>query len=578
MPEKTLVDKLIPRQRISLAPFDEWDYDTVVRYAKDAKQKHYDRSKAYAVDKDHFQDGKEWVGPGDPAVNLDIERQFAPEDAVGEVLDNVSNAFSEPQINIIDHEEKVNDASTKLLQQWWQKRKLSEKILEIQRTSAWAGAATLRLWIPSRFMETDGQNTFFVKTNSVEDALSCIFVTAPLPEDSMLLIDANTQERVGIHFDEEVIYNDKDNYETFRRAEMVYLDPNRVKDEESTTIFRVVYANEEKQNLRAELPLGGNLTIAEMRTSILTTDPVIRTQRQLNFISTIVTRLTETAGFRERYLLNAKPIGDRAPYNEGTSIPEGSFVERDEEEKEWLVTPTQRTLGANTTTELVGMPEMGVNDEFKATGSPAVIVIEPVDPSPYLAVVDAIRRRILRMCGQGHLGGISNAESSGIAYEQARAVFEKDLNKRRIAEEGMLREFLATVLHFAEQIAGKVGELTDGTRVIVEQRVNPGPRSPDLVRLDIESVEAGIMSRETVMARIGIDDTEAELVRIRTSALYILSLLEQAAKLGDQFTPESIKQMLLAFDVPEDAIGVLVEKEDPLLPNVGGEPPTSQGD
>ena len=576
---------------LSVAPFDEWTYADVVREVK-AKlpQDIYAVRKAYAVDKDHLRRGLEWVGPGDAVGNDKIKAQFAPEDAVGEVTSNVANAFSEPQLGAVPLQElaegqtlpdeiaqKVQEAKN-LLSNWWDANKLQELIQKCQETGAWAGVAGLRLWIPARFLLKDEEGTvYFRDAATFEQAMTYIRVMAPLPDVGTIVVDDNTQDVCAVYLDEEVVRQPNGRRRVYKRAELVYLDPERDTDEEADTIIRIVYADRARPDRVARLKLKGRLLFTEMQVRSLLTDPVIRTQRQLNLLTTLITRLAETAAFRERYIKNAKPQGFRIPYTEGDHLASGAFIERDEEGREWAVLPQERTLGANTTTELVGLPEYNERGERKGYATPDVFIADPVDPKPYLEAIEATRRRILRMCGQGHLGGISNAEASGIAYEQARAVFEKDLNHRRVPEEGMLRDLLTAVLTLAEVITNRPGYFTDAIRITVDQRIDPGPRSPDLVRLDLESLEAGVLSEETVMARIGVEDVNAEMVRVSHSARRILELLEKVVAAGDSFDLESLKEMLVKLNVPADIINSLVVKEENNEPedpgeNSGGEP------
>jgi hypothetical protein len=568
------------------APFDDWTYEDAKREVDNS----YDRptyaiQKAYAVDVDHYRKGQEWIGPGsaEPTTGS-IHNQFAPEDVIGELLSNVSNAFGEPQLGCVPKVEpagnaKVSDATQRamdevvgFLSNWWDRERMQSHIMERQYTGAWAGVAAFRLWIPWRFLVKNQQSggITFRPTDSIEKALSYIKVSAPLPEYATIYTDPGTQDKCAIYLDEEVTYVDNSK-RTFKRAELIYLDPEREEDETAVTRYRVVYSNTEKPPMSAELNLGGLLLLTEMEVKSLLTDPVIRTQRQLNLLTTLITRIGETAAFRERYLINAKPQGVRTPYTEGDDILDGAFLERDEEGRLWQVVPSARTLGAHTTTELIGLPEYDDNGDAKGQSTPGVTIVDPVDPKPYNEAADATRRRILRMSGQGHLGGISNAEASGIAYEQARAVFEKDLNKRRVAEEGALRDLLTAALALAEAIAGSPGQYTNEFRITVDQHINPGPRSPDLVRLDLEAHEAGIMSRETAMARIGTEDLEAEELRINQSTDHSLSILEKMQPYGSTLTAESFRALLIALGVPAE-IANTVDTAPPPAPIVSPTP------
>ena len=438
---------------LSIAPFDKWTYEDAAKAMRDILPANYNEVYEFAVDKDHYQDGDGWVGPGNAKVNEKIGEQFAPDDAIGEVLKNIENAFSEPQLgtSAVAETEGVKaraDELKSLLADWWDKQRLHELVLDRQRTAAWAGWAGLRLWVPWRFLTQAEDGTVAIReTDDFKKALSYIHVMAPSPKHGAIITDPSTQDKIAVYLDEEVEYvGPKNEKKTYARAELMYLDPEREDDEDADTIVRIVYANRDKPDQVIRLQVGGRLLFGEMRATVVITDPVVRSQKQLNLLTTLVTRLAETAAFRERYTYNAKPQGLRIPYEDGDKLASGAFVERDDEGRQWAVIPQPRTLGAATTTELVGLAKFSKEGDQVGHETPGVEIVDPVDPAPYTTAADAVRRRVLRMCSQGHLGGVSNAEASGIAYEQARAVFAKDLNKRRVSEEGMLRDAIEAFL------------------------------------------------------------------------------------------------------------------------------------
>ena len=142
-------------------------------------------------------------------------------------------------------------------------------------------------------------------------------------------------------------------------------------------------------------------------------------------------------------------------------------------------------------------------------------------------------------------------------------MFEKDLKKRKVALEGMLRNVLTAALRMAEEIAGQSGFYTNEMRITVDQHVYPGPRSPDLVRLDIEAVDAGIMDIETAMSRMGIEDTEAEKARISRSVDNLIKIFEGLATSASVFEAEGMPDLLKQLGVPEEIVDTLVPKETP---------------
>lgn len=568
---------------LAIAPFEQWTYEDAVREIRERKTADFLIRQMYAKH-DHYQKGTEWVGPGIATDTKDdkVKKQFAPEDVVGEVAANVSNAFSEPQVGTAplitppegqavpqDVQNRMNEAN-ELISNFWDDNFLQEHVQNRQRVGTWAGYAGLRLWVPWRFLQRDGNDITFRPVTKFSKAAEYIRVAAPDPDVGILFTDPGTQDQCAIYLDEEVTWKEG-NKTAYKRAELIFLDPNRVDDADAKTIIRIVYEDPNKTGQRVEMALGGRLLFTEMRVPMLWTDPVIRTQRQVNFICSIINRLGETAGFPERYTSNAKPQGSRYLYKDGEVVPNGAYLERDEATGEiFVIVPEIRTLGANTTTELVGLPIYNDKQELTGYATPTITRFDPVDPKPYIEAADAARRRILRMCSQGHLGGISNAEASGIAYEQARAVFEKDLNKRRVSEEGMLRELLTTFLAFIELITGQPGYFTDVVRVTVDQHINPGPRSPDLVRLDLESYEAGALSQPTLMSRIGVEDVNAEVLRVKENAAFILDIIEKAMSSSTAFTPESLIAVMKELNLPETVINLLKPVEAPAPTPTGG--------
>lgn len=556
------------------APFGRWRYDDAVKALSSLHPKDFERRHRYAVLKEHFSE-EDWVGPGDPTENEKIEEQFAPDDAIGDVLYNVANAFREAQLTFTPLDEvqpgqeipanvkrKIEEAKA-LVSAWWDRVRLHELTQERLYTSAWAGFAALRLWLPGRFMERgEGGAVTIADTDDFEEALDFIHLFAPSPSAGGVYTDPNTQDKVAIFFGAEMVEGET---EPRKFVELVYLDPDRRRDKDAETVMRVVYENSGQTGYETRLKLGGRLLTAQMVTRALLNDAVLRTQAQLNLLTSLITRMAETAAFRGRYTQNAKPLGERRLYEDGMLIPAGAFLERDDEDRQWIVEPKARTLGAATTTELVGLETMNQEGQVTGHSMPGVILEDPVDPTPYINAAEGVRRRLLRMCSQGHLAGTSNFEVSGIAYEQARAVFEKDLNARRVAEEGMLRDGITSLLALTEWITNKTGYFTDVLRVVINQHVDPGPRSPDSIRLDHEAYEKGLISKPTAMSRIGVEDLEAEEALIRTTPEYIISLLEKAVPSVQALDEEALLELLRLMKLPEDLV-TKFRRAEPVTP------------
>lgn len=111
-------------------------------------------------------------------------------------------------------------------------------------------------------------------------------------------------------------------------------------------------------------------------------------------------------------------------------------------------------------------------------------------------------------------------ETSGIAYEQARAQFEADLTKLRGQVEAMVRDILEAVLALAGLMSGEAKAVLVEFRVQVTLRVSAGPVTAEQARLAIELRDKRAISQQTMMARIGIEDPVAEQQAIEADPFY----------------------------------------------------------
>lgn len=547
-------------ERLALAPFGTWDYKEAADAVKAGLPGNYDQLKAYCASQDHWQDGREWVGPGDATnrgnQSQQIKRQFAPYDAIGKALANLANAFAlEAEINTAPVEEyeagKIPAEVTKkmaeadqLLTLLFDRHHVHKHHRPCVRISAYAGRAGLRWWIPPGFAwRMPNGEVRLRETKDFTEAAEWLALERPDPAAAAVIVHKETQERAAV-----CLSTIREGGKDVAIAEIAYVDGEE-------TVFRVVYADKREAEEPYRLKMGGLLPFSEMDTGLLITEPVIAGQRQANFAKSLISRSLETCGFPERVISNAKPAGERREYNAGDIIPSGAFLERDETGREWLVIPEIRTLGSNTTTELVGLDTTGA-DGKQGHETPGYERFDPVVPEHAIQGKDEAFADVLRMCGQGHLAGDSTAEASGAAYEQHRAEFMTEAESRRGPAEGMLRDSLTSVLAQIEALAGQPGYFTQTLRVVVTIHVNVGPASPQARTEDREAVKAGLMAPETAMARAGIEDLKNELQRIRAHPFYKLILLEKVAAVfntlsGTTSAPAVVRALIAAGVEPE---------------------------
>lgn len=522
----------------AVPPFPTWTYEDARGAVLELVPPDFEERRDYAADR-HWRNGKGWVGPTPPAgaptakeMTDGIRRQFASYDGCGEVLDAIRDAFStEAQIGFDTLEERAPDAeiasdvravgeeAVRILTQLWDRVQLHEALKPTIRTGAWSERAGLRWWIPPgravRKWDADG-NEFaeLPKAQSLAVASEWLALDRPDPETAAVVIDEPTQERAAVYLD-----TIKDGSQEIQRAVIAYREGEE-------TVWRTVYESDRKDPEERRLRTGGVLPIAEMTGDSLLTPSVIATQQQLDYAESVVTRTVETAGFRERYISNAEPTGVWVPLQPG-EVPTGPT--RTHAGHTYQLKPSPRTLGASVTTELVGLlTEDGEGKTTRAT--PSVESFDPTDPEFAIKVGKHARAKILRMCRQGHRAGDSTGEASGFAYQQDRAAFEKDLQNRKGAAEGLLRDLLTAALGIIEGLANKPGHFTSRIRITVDMHVDAGPRSPEERNQDRTDVESGLLSRETAMARNGIEDVVGEVNRIESETRTRLSLLKEAAE------------------------------------------------
>ena len=106
-----------------------------------------------------------------------------------------------------------------------------------------------------------------------------------------------------------------------------------------------------------------------------------------------------------------------------------------------------------------------------------------------------------------------DATASGESRKQARADFESSLGPTTAQVERAIRWMLETMLALAATFAGTPGRYAD-LRAVVTCRVNSGPITSDEQDQTRQNVAAHLLSEETGMARIGVDDVDAEKTKI----------------------------------------------------------------
>lgn len=232
-----------------------------------------------------------------------------------------------------------------------------------------------------------------------------------------------------------------------------------------------------------ELDTGGRWLIQYAAGESIFTPSTKRLQNALNHCLTMMVRNNEVAGFREKVFGNAEYPTDA----------DGN--------------PISMESGPGIDTYLYGTP---TGDPTSPGYAPvSVFQSEPVDNGSLAAAVDVYRKLIYMEFAQGHLLANSLGGLSGESRIQMRSQFELNLRgwKRRV--ESAIASVLNIVLKLLE---------VEGYEVVVQLNITTGKLSHDEAAAIVQQYQAGLLSRATAMAKLGVDDVDAETALILEEA------------------------------------------------------------
>lgn len=532
-------------------PFAEWTHEEALQVLRGAvadgpTQDGYDRNRRYVVERDHWQEGDDWMGPRGTAsteqvVLAKVHPQYVPVDTLGEVMATAADALLERRFDLgFPLREPPEDAKStagkaaeeaakkraevviRRLREWGDRRKIMQHARRAYTHSRWACWGVLRAWVPpAKLDKLEGQTpddgtappvSFAFPTGlTLEGALDRIYLSSPEPECCVVYEDPETRDRAAVF---EYSYDD-DEY-----VELWWVDAAGV------TWVRTLGGSLPVEGELQQAELGGHLPFAQVDADLLITESVRRQQARQNFFESLLVRVGEAAGFPERYTINAKATGiwlQTAP----TDGPALEVVEQDG--VTWYLHPGERTLGSAITTDLVGITDEDPETGKPRTTTPDVKRFEPTDPDYAIKAAKHARQTIRSECKQGHIEIDGEAAATGWSRVQARARFLSDALNHQGPLEQVIAEVLEVVLYYASLMTAELGDFCAQQRAQVTLRVSPGPVSPEERTAINQQVEAGLMAPETAMALLGIEDVQAESERIRSSPEGM------AARLAKQF-------------------------------------------
>lgn len=556
-----------------MADFENWDYGKAAKALEETAVKaaggkdHFAASRGFVDDGDHWQDGSGWVGPyGTEAtkstVLAKVAPQFTPADVLREALDRKLNALMkrEPAIllepvvggELDETAKRLVDTRIAELSTWWDRRgvKLWARARTATRRMLWAGHGTVRLWIPPSLLQKGNDGALRMPTGlTFAQALDRIYLSAPPPDAAMLYTDPDTQQTCALVTYGHVTRTGEE-ATTEKIVEVWWVDA------QGKTQLRV-HSNKEGATTKASAyDWQGTLPLAQAEGPPSVTDAVRQQQRRINFFESVLVRNIETAGFPERYILNAEPPG---LWSKTPPVLTHALKTQEVGGETWYLHPEPLTLGSSIVTQLVGI-ETRDKEGNQSVATPTVTFRDPTDPDFVIKASEHAVDTLLRQLKQKHVAMEKTGEASGTAYQQARTDFVDDLEESRGPAEGMIRDVLASAIAIAESMTRESAFLKK-YRPAVHLHVNPGPATPEETRVGAEEVGGGRLSLETHLAKQGVEDVPAEVERIRMEPMARLKLIEQAAKTVDALALVGVVNPvpLLSTILPEEDVKLITD-------------------
>lgn len=449
---------------------------------------------------DHWQKGDGWIGARPPStdtsssVMADIQQAFVSENVIAEVVDRHTSGvvgreplwrytLRRPQSEEAPpttKEQALIDEAEQAMTEWWDRR---APLLALQKAVVGMllrESVALRLFVPRGLLDTNG----LVPSGDLRQSLQHIYLDVCTNGAARVVTDSDTQMEIGIF--------------TYTRNEEQYAEVSFV-DDTGMTLLRILSASGVVQEA-APADLAEHLYAHQLHRAPLITEQVCQQQRALNLALTQMMRNVNLAGSLERTLLNAEPPGEWVV--DETAPSRRRFV------------PGPYRVGAGVSNFIQGTEIRNDKGEVIGRANPNISFREPVPIDTFAATREIFYSAILGQTQQKHAAISGDATASGESRKQARAEYEASLNLTKAVIDNAGRWLLETVLFLAAQFAGRAGAFAK-LRAEYESTVDAGPLTADEETSVTTQVDKGLLSHETAMSRLGVDDVDSEKAKIQ---------------------------------------------------------------
>lgn len=475
---------------------------------------------------DHWQNGDGWIGPhpeiDNPAfeatmqeianifTSKNVVRECTIRHSLGVVGRNMQWGFA-PIDDAVDENGKpsqeVQDRiaeAMKIVRPWLQSRKVPTLLRDAICTLLLSERAGIQLTIPPGLADKQA-GKLIIHADSIGEALNYIYPEHPLPDNAAVVSDKDTMLEAGVW--RYTLGEDEEGDELTQGGNTTMASDEETEyvaicfvDEAGETVIRVFEEDSEDNEpfVESSFDMGGRIPMFEMRRAALITLQVQQGQRGLNLAETMIPRTSVTAGFLERLIIDGQLPG------EPELDPDG------EETGRWIEKPFY--IGAGTTNVIQSSEYEDEEGKIKRA-SAKMQYREPIAADGPIKASDKHYRSILDETGQLHVVMAGDSNPSGTSRLNARIEYLATLQLTQGEVESCFRFIVDTALAMAEALSRKYGYFTSVIKTQCACRLDAGPLLP-VERAAIEASIGKTISQETAMALVGIEDVEAEKMRM----------------------------------------------------------------
>lgn len=472
----------------------------------------------------------------------EVKEGFASQNVIEEVVDRRRDGIlgREPIWTLKVKEGEANETQEKSIAEitdaiveWWNNRGMLQELRKLFVNGCLDRLSELRPYVPATAYE--GSALKSVKTLS--EALDLLHFEVISPKSAGVFLEEDSLRPYSIYRYEkdgetwiEVSVTDEENkthLSKFKENEVSGLAvfPTLANAAQPTWFERIVaYAktliNQTASDERfdyAPLDLDGKLFLHELALEKpFVSDPMNWLQKQVSLDKTMQGRNTYTAGFRSKHWLNARPPQGEKKISDSTQ-PTGYKIEK-------FNLPMKDGAGVNSFVQ--GAFIYDENGAVKGVATPNVVVTDPVPVTTFIESKTDNRAGILCMAKQEHVLTNMDSSPSGFSRQQARAEFKSDLNGAKVPVDETGRYIVEFAKSFAAALTNRVEEFKQ-FRCDFNSIVDAGVLSPEEKDDNRKAYEVGEISLQTLQARNGVEDTDAELAQIQSEDGFEINRLDK---------------------------------------------------